>query len=1585
MRSKTRRRSPLASTLRPAVPIPALESLEPRQLLSGSLVFVGHDVSDRAATAAIFADAEIVYLEGDRSGVDQVTEVLAKHSELDSVQFFTHGDSGALSLGGSIFDAAALSALAGQVAGWGDAIAKGGDVLFWGCNVGEGEAGRNFVQDFAKLVRADAAASTNLTGAARLGGDWTLEFVIGDVARASAPAWAMGAYDATLGAPPVINGAVAGQVVTDVTTIAPFSAVTLTDGDNDPISVAISLNNAGNGVFTPASLVAGGFVLVAGVYSRGFSTPASATTAIRQLVFDPADNRVAPPLTETTTFTISIQDPFVLPTIDTTTTVISTSVNDTPALTGMVGAQPVNDSATIAPFSAVTVVDPDPGQNIELIVDLDDTAFGAFTPVTLLAGGFVDLGAGRYSAIGSAAVLTTAIRQLSYNPTDNRVGVGLTETSTFALQVADDFSASLVDTTTTVVSTSANDVPSITGAAAGPTINDTQTFAPFALVTVVDPDPGQALSIEVLLDNAAKGVFTPLSLTASGFASVGGGSYTRSGTAAQLTTAIRQLVFDPTNDRVAVGLTETTTFSVTPDDDASSPPAANTTTTVVSTSVNDLPSITGAAAAQAVNDNATVAPFTLVTVVDPDPGQALSIEVLLDSAAKGVFTPLSLIASGFISAGGGSYTRSGTAPQLTTAIRQLVFDPTNDRVAVGLTETTTFSLTVDDDASSAPPANTTTTVISTSVNDRPAITGTLAAQTVGDNQTIALFEAVSIVDPDVNQILQIVVVLDDAAKGVFTPDSLSASGFTSLEAGTYLFEGTAAELTTAIRQLMFDPTDNRVAVGLTETTTFTIETTDTLSLPVSDATTTVISSSVNDFPSMTGIVVGQLVNDNQTIAPFSEITIADPDPGQVLMVLVVLDDVEKGVFTPESLAASGFEVSLGVYSRMGTAAELTIAIRQLMFDPANNRVGVGLTETTTFYVVPSDELPLDPPTPTTVISTSVNDAPTISGAAVNQPVNDNATILPFAAITFADPDSPAQDLIVQISIDELLNGEFTPESLAASGFTSINSHVYQFTGAPADAQAGIRQLVFAPANHRGPGGTTETTSFLITINDGEFLISDDASVVSTSTNAAPIMSSIATLPGATARLTYIITYEDLLAASNAVDAGDVILFRVESIASGELFKNGAGVIPGSTRIGPGQSFEWRSDAGADGATPAFTVSATDGFDSSGPVSVTVAVTPSEPVTAPENGNVTLAASGSGLTSVVTHNDAGDLVLLQQDTVTGEWVSINLTAIPGLGEVNGDVQAYIDPITGTTFAAVQTADGVSVVSNVNGAWVARNLTTEIAGAPPITTSLITFVTADGRQVVAGLTVNGDVAVYIQTGAVNDEGQPLWTAGNLYDLLRFQSESLPVFTSPLTSYVTSWNGLNIAGLDAQGNIWTVWTGGGTDEWHASNLTAITGAPPMVGNVAAYTTDWGGINLAGVDSHGDLTITWWVPEFGSNWVSSNMTELFGGPDLQPGSITAYVTPWHVLNVTGLDDNGEIVQYWWVPQVLGGDDTWTVSGLTENLPAGLPRFTGRLASFASPDGRLNVVGQSEDGRILRLWWSPTTQWVLEDLTALS
>src|SRR5262249_42091444 len=149
-------------------------------------------------------------------------------------------------------------------------------------------------------------------------------------------------------------------------------------------------------------------------------------------------------------------------------------------------------------------------------------------------------------------------------------------------------------------------------------VNDNATVAPFAGFTVGDADnPAQALTLTVQLSSAAHGVFTPPSLAASGFTDQGGGLYRSQGSAAQAQAAIRQLVFLPAANRVTPGLTETTTFTVSADDGIA-PAVSDGTTSVVSTSVNDAPTVGGAVADQAVNDNATVAPFTALTIADVD-------------------------------------------------------------------------------------------------------------------------------------------------------------------------------------------------------------------------------------------------------------------------------------------------------------------------------------------------------------------------------------------------------------------------------------------------------------------------------------------------------------------------------------------------------------------------------------------------------------------------------------------------------------------------------------------------------------------------------------------------------------------------------------------------------------------------------------------------------------------------------------------------------------------------------------------------------------------------------------------------------
>lgn len=885
---------------------------------------------------------------------------------------------------------------------------------------------------------------------------------------------------------PVIGGTAAGQAVLDNATVQPFQAVTITDADGDSLAISVSIDTAAKGVFTPASLSASGFA-DAGGGSYTFSGDATAAqAAIRQLVFAPAENRVMVGSTETSTFTISVDDSIAPAITNTATTVVSTPFNDPTTITGIVTGQTVNDNVNISPFAGVTIADPDqPAQTINLFIVIDIYAKGEFTPASVAIGGFSDFNNGLYSRVGTAAQLTAAIRALVFNPTNDRVAVGLTETTTFTIVTSDNVASLSYNADTSVISMSVNDAPIISGTVAAQAVDDSALVSPFSAVTFTDPDPGQVQTVTVTLDDAAKGVFTPASLTASGFSNSGGGMYTFTGTALAATTAIRALVFDPANDRVTVGATETTTFTIAINDGIAAT-VSDTTTTVVSTSVNDAPIISGAVAGQAVLDNATVTPFGGITINDPDsPAQTQSVTVTLSDAAAGSFTPASLSASGFIDAGAGVYTFSGTAAAATTAIRQLVFAPTENRVVVGSTETTTFTISVNDGVAS-PATDPTTTVIASPFNDPTQITGSVAGQSINDTDTITPFAAITVSDPDVPaQTMTATVSLDAAAKGAFTDASLTASGFVAAGGGAYTFTGTAAAITTAIRLLVFRPTPNRVSVAATETTTLTLSVADGFAPAVSDSTTSIISTSVNDAPVITGAVSGQAVDDTATLSPFSSVTIVDPDPGQTLNISVALDDQTKGLFTPASLAASGFiNAGGGVYTFAGIAAAATAAIRALVFNPTDNRVAAAATETTTFTITVDDGIaPAAVNSTTTVVSTNVNDAPQISGTVSGIEVLDNATVAPFTTVTFSDAD-PATTLAVSVTLSAPAQGVFTPASLAASGFSDAGGGTYEYTGTPAAATAAIRQLVFAPIENRVLIGLTETTTFMIAVHDG---------------------------------------------------------------------------------------------------------------------------------------------------------------------------------------------------------------------------------------------------------------------------------------------------------------------------------------------------------------------------------------------------------------------------------------------------------------------------------------------------------------------
>lgn len=150
------------------------------------LYFVDASVPSAEALMVGLGEGSRVYaLENTSDVFAQIEAALAAAGgAVDAIHIYSHGREGALELGGRWVDASTLADCADILARIGEALARGADILLYGCNTGAGPLGTNFVRTLAELTGADVAASNDVTGPASLDGDWDLESTAGAVETA---------------------------------------------------------------------------------------------------------------------------------------------------------------------------------------------------------------------------------------------------------------------------------------------------------------------------------------------------------------------------------------------------------------------------------------------------------------------------------------------------------------------------------------------------------------------------------------------------------------------------------------------------------------------------------------------------------------------------------------------------------------------------------------------------------------------------------------------------------------------------------------------------------------------------------------------------------------------------------------------------------------------------------------------------------------------------------------------------------------------------------------------------------------------------------------------------------------------------------------------------------------------------------------------------------------------------------------------------------------------------------------------------------------------------------------------------------
>jgi fimbrial isopeptide formation D2 family protein len=145
--------------------------------------------------ASLREGIEVVLLDPSQDGLAQIARAIdARPGGIDALHVLTHGSDGQLRLGATTLDAASLEAHRASLDAIADGLASSGDLLLYACDLAAGPRGAAFLHALGEATRADVAASSDATGAAALGGDWTLEAATGpleaDVAVRDASAWA---------------------------------------------------------------------------------------------------------------------------------------------------------------------------------------------------------------------------------------------------------------------------------------------------------------------------------------------------------------------------------------------------------------------------------------------------------------------------------------------------------------------------------------------------------------------------------------------------------------------------------------------------------------------------------------------------------------------------------------------------------------------------------------------------------------------------------------------------------------------------------------------------------------------------------------------------------------------------------------------------------------------------------------------------------------------------------------------------------------------------------------------------------------------------------------------------------------------------------------------------------------------------------------------------------------------------------------------------------------------------------------------------------------------------------------------------